>query len=78
MNNKQYYHYQSLRADIRYDGFFHDVSILKHLEVYKYWCDYVVHGDTYFEYILSDLGYMGGQMFIMRMICWKELAPNAN
>jgi hypothetical protein len=73
MDNKQYYHchHQGLftHVDIRYDGFFHDVSILKRLEVYKNWCDYVVHGDTYFEYLLGDLGYMGGWMFIMKRFC---------
>jgi hypothetical protein len=73
MNNEQYIivNHQGLfiHIDIRYDGFFHDVNILKHLEVYKNWCDYVVHGDTYFEYLLGDLGYMGRKMFIMRRIC---------
>jgi len=59
--------------DIGYRGFYHDVTILWHSNVYKNWRQYFMHGDDYFEYLLGDPSYMGEEMFIMQKIGWHEL-----
>jgi hypothetical protein len=51
--------------DIRYHNFFCDVNILCESNLYKNWCQFFVHTNEYFEFLLGDLGCMGEEMFPM-------------
>jgi hypothetical protein len=51
--------------DLDYLGLFHDVSILRQLDIHTNWRQHFIHIDTYFEYMLGDLRYMGKNMFVM-------------
>jgi hypothetical protein len=47
-----------------YLGFYHNVNIQQHPNVYKDWFQYFMPRDEYFE-LLGDLRYMGEEMFII-------------
>jgi hypothetical protein len=64
--------------DIGYHGFYHEVNILRHSSVYKNWCQFFIHVDDYFEYLLGNPSYMGEKMFIMQRIERWELALHVN
>jgi hypothetical protein len=58
--------------DSRYLGSYHDVTILCQSEL----CQFFLHGDEYFEYLVGDYGYLSEEMFIMRKIGRHEIGPN--
>lgn len=80
--NEQHGHFRTSQVVIyintSYIGFYHNVKILKDLNVYRNWHQYFNHGDEYFEYLLGDPNYIGEKMFIMHKIGWKTLVLNAN
>jgi len=64
--------------DSSYLGFYHNAIILRHLAIYRNRCQYFIHQDDYFEYLLGDPRYLGEEMFIMRRMGRQKLPPNAN
>ncbi len=44
----------------------------------KKWCQYFVHTNEYFEYLLGDLSYMGKDMFVMCYIGKHEMTFKVN
>ncbi len=60
---------------INYLGFYHNVNVQQHSNVYRDWCQYFMQGDEYFE-LFGDLRYMGEEMFIIHKIRWWEIVPN--
>jgi len=64
--------------NIGYIGFYHDVMILWHFSVYKNWCQYFIHDDDDFEYLLGNPSYMSEEMFIMQKIGQWELMPDVD
>jgi hypothetical protein len=64
--------------DSNYLGSYHNVSILRHLVIYRKQCQYFIHRDDYFEYLLGDPRYLGEEMFIMRRMGRSKLPPNVD
>ncbi len=44
----------------------------------KNWCQYFVHTNEYFEYLLGDLNYMGRDLFVMCCIGRHEMTFKVN
>ncbi len=44
----------------------------------KNWCQYFVHTNEYFEYLLGDFSYMGKNMFVMCCIGRREMTFRIN
>jgi hypothetical protein len=63
-----HHHGLFIYIDIGYHGFYHNVNILEHFNVYKNYCQIFTHVNDYFEYLLGDPSYMGEKMFIMQRI----------
>jgi hypothetical protein len=63
-------------VDPGYPGSFHDVTILRHSELYENWRTFFTHSNDVTEYLLGDPGYSGADMFIMRRIGVHEVSPN--
>ncbi len=80
MNNIVVVDHQGLfiYLDFGYPGFYHDVTILHQSKLHKDQCQFFLHGDEYFEYLLGDLGYLGEDMFIMKRIRRCEIGPNVD
>jgi hypothetical protein len=60
--------------DIGYHDSFHDVNILRTLELYNNWHSFFNNGDKYFEYLLGDPNYMCECIFMMWWFKRCELA----
>jgi hypothetical protein len=78
MNNIVVVDHQGLFTylDFGYLGSYHDVTILSQSELHKNWCQFFLHGDEYFEYLLRYYGYLSERMFIMRRIGRHEIVHN--
>jgi hypothetical protein len=73
-----YHHGLFIYIDIGYQGFYHNVIILRHSSVYNNWYQFFTHVDDYFGYLLGNPNYMGEDMFIMHRIERWELTPNVD
>ncbi len=51
--------------NVGYPSSFHNVTIMCESNVYKNWCQFFMHIDEYFEYLLKDPGYLDEEMFVM-------------
>lgn len=56
--------------NFKYPKSYHDGNILHQFDIHKIWCQYCVHID---EYLFSNLGYMGKDIFMMFCIGRHEL-----
>jgi hypothetical protein len=56
-----------------YPRSYHDIKILRQLDIHKSWHQYFVHTYEYFEYLLGDPSYMGEDMFVICRIGRREL-----
>ena len=63
-----------------YPGSFHDINVLRHSSLMLEWRQKFTHSDeqSYYEYLLGDPGYVGADMFILRMIGVTEMGANSN
>jgi DDE superfamily endonuclease len=65
-------------VDPGYPGSFHDVTILQQSELHTNWRDYFTYNDEHVEYLMSDPGYAGADMFVMCRIGVHEVAEGSN
>jgi hypothetical protein len=57
---------------------FHDINILRQLNMHTNWRQHFVHTNEYFEYLLGNPMYMGEDMFVMQCIGRHKLAFGIN
>ncbi len=62
--------------DFSYLGFYHDVNIIQHSNIYREWRQCFTNDDEYYDFLLGDLKYMGEQIFIMQRIGRQEIITN--
>jgi hypothetical protein len=61
-----------------FPGFANDVSILRMLRIHQHWREHFTHIDQYFEYLLSDSGYIGTEQYIIWCLGLAKLHLNVD
>ena len=67
-----------IHVDLGYPGSYYDVNILRYSHLYRQWRDFFTQNDHVHEYLLSDPGYSGEDMFIMRRLGTREFLKDAD
>jgi hypothetical protein len=65
-------------VDPGYPGSYHDVNCLRNSDISIHWQQYFTITENYQEFLLSDPGYMGEDVFIMRRVDRREIPDDAD